>query len=127
MPIEVSYEAGLDALMIQCTGTVVYKDMPVLGNQILSHPDFRKNISQIFDVTQGVLELSTEDLKQVATDFSQIAKILGMNRKLALVVSRDVDFGMMRMYEVFFQPGPHVKIMSFRSMDKAKQWIAPDA
>lgn len=59
----------------------------------------------------------------MADDFSKIGQILGLERKLAIMASRDADFGRMRQYEVFFQSGPDVKVHVFRSLDEAREWL----
>lgn len=125
MPIELEYDPSIHGLYIKATGNIVYTDLPVLAKQLMAHPDFRTNISQLFDCTEGKLDLSTDDLDRIARDFMQVADILGRDRRLALVVSRDVDFGKLRQYEVFFESGPGVEVNIFRSLHDARKWLQP--
>lgn len=123
MSIEVRYDEEHDSIIITVHGVLDRKSGISLRDRILTHQQFRKNINQIFDCSSGKLELTTEDLKVIAAHFNQKSEVLGGNRKLALVVSRDLDFGMMRQYEAFFYTGPEVLVHSFRSLEKAIKWI----
>lgn len=126
MTIKVTYDKDIDSIVIKVTGMANYDDVSALGEQILNIPNFRININQLFDCSEGELDLSFDDIKRIASDFNKIAGHLGYSRKLALVVSRDVDFGMMRQYEVFFNAGPDVSLRSYRSLLDAKEWLKND-
>lgn len=123
MTIEIKYDESLDFIVINVTGKLEHSDLPKLAQDLIDHKNFRTNINQIFDCRNGSLDFTTNELQQIADDFSSIAEVLGLERKLALVVSRDVDFGQMRQYEVFFTPGPSVIIHVFRSLADARIWI----
>ena len=116
MPIEIDYNTELDCMVIKVSGTVAYADLIPMAGALLEHEHFRTNINQLFDCTEGMVELAMEELKLVAKDFMSIADTLGHSRKLALVVTREVDYGRMRQYEVFFGGGPGVQISTFRSL-----------
>ncbi|MHC4872631.1 MAG: hypothetical protein ACYTFY_12385 [Planctomycetota bacterium] len=123
MPFELTYDKEIDAIICKVCGNMTYDEIPALGEALLTHSDFRTNINQLFDCTEGQLEATADELRKTAKDFLKVADVLGLKRKLALAVSRDVDFGMMRMYEVHFQPDPGVQIRSFRSLDEARAWL----
>jgi hypothetical protein len=122
--IEIEYDISLGCIVINATGVIEYSDLPKLAQDLIAHKNFRTNINQIFDCSHGALNFTTNELKKIAYDFSQIDETLGLVRKLALVVSRDVDFGQMRQYEVFFESGPGVLVHVFRSLDDARVWIS---
>lgn len=123
MAIEIEYDGSIDCMVIVATGVLDYSGFPELAKGLLEHSKFRKNIHQLFDCRNGELFLTTDDLKNIANDFSAVADVLGLERKLALVVTRDADFGRLRQYEVFFQSGPGVKTHVFRSLDEARNWL----
>ena len=123
---EVEYDPQVDALVIRVFGRLFYDDLPQIVQQVIDHPGFRININQLFDCTEGELGLSTQDLEHIAEDFTAISDLLGLNRRLALLVSRAVDFGMMRQYEVFFRPGPGVNVRTFRERQAARIWLQSD-
>lgn len=51
----------------------------------------------------------------------------GGKSKAALVVSRDLEFGMSRMYQIMMEGATSSKIAVFRDTDKAKEWIEAGA
>ncbi len=123
MPIVINYDTTIDTIVIKATGRIIYKDILILANGLIAHSNFRMNINQLFDSTEGELDLSTEEVKQISQDFLQISEVLGLKRRLAIAVSRDLDFGMMRMYAVFFEAGPGVEVNIFKSLDEARKWL----
>lgn len=123
MVIAVDYDELIDSMIIKAEGNVGREEICGLRDKILEHPCFRMDINQLFDATECRLELSTEDLEYIAFYYSQKSSELGNNRKLALLVAKDVDYGMMRQYEVFFDSGPTVLVQAFRDPSKAKYWL----
>ncbi len=123
MTIEIEYDESIDCMVIIATDLIEYSAMPQLAEDLIKHQKFRKDINQLFDCSNGELSLTTDELYKIADDISQIGHILGVERKLAIVASRDADFGRMRQYEVFFQAGPGVKVHVFRSLIEAREWL----
>lgn len=126
MAIETTYNEVIDCIVIKIIGTVGYNDILLLRDMIIGHPNFRRDINQLFDCSEGELDLSTSDLENIAFHYMRVSDQLGLDRKLALVVSRDLDYGMMRQYEAFFYSGPNVAVSAFKSLDEAKEWLAID-
>jgi len=123
MPIETKYDSTIDAIVMKATGKITYEDISDLAENLVAHPEFRMNINQLFDNTDGEFDLSTNEIERIAQDFMSISELLGQERRFAVAVSRDVDYGMMRQYEVFFQADPEVEVRGFRSLDEARQWL----
>ena len=126
MKFHIEYDSTIDSLIIEVYGIITCDDLLRLAHQIIEHPQFKTNMNQLFDTTKGELHLSKEDIERIASEFMQLENALGLNRRLALAVTRTVDFGMMRQYEVFFQSGPDVMVKSFKNVDKARAWLKPD-
>lgn len=123
MPLKVTYDEVIDCLVVKATDSIKCDDLLSLRELILNHPKFRQDINQLFECTEGKLDLTTSDLERIASHFSRVADQLGLNRKLALGVSRDFEFGMMRQYEVFFYSGPNVSVRAFKSLSDAREWL----
>lgn len=123
MPIETKYDSTIDVIVMRATGKITYDDISDLAENIVAHPEFRMNINQLFNITDGEFDLSSNEIERIAQDYLSISELLGHERRFAIAVSRDVDYGMMRQYEVFFQAGPGVEIRGFRSLDEARQWL----
>jgi hypothetical protein len=126
MALGITYDDEIDGLVIKVTGTVGREDILLSIDRFLNHPKFRQNINQLFDCTEGDLDFTTQDLESIASYFNTIADQLGHDRKLAIVASRDLKFGMMRQYEAFFDSGPSINICVFRSLSDAREWLMKD-
>ena len=112
MSIDVDYDEQSKCILIKIHNTVGCDEICALRDQLLNHPKFTTNINQIFDATEGQLQLTMEDLQKIASHYSEEVETLGNKRKLALVVSKDLDFARTRQYEAFFDSGPNVLIHS---------------
>ena len=123
MPLKVTYDENIDCLVIKATDSIKYDDLLSLRELILNNPKFRRDINQLFDCTEGKLYLTTEEVERIAYHFSHVADQLGLNRKLALAVSSDLDYGIMRQYEVFFYSGPSVSVCAYKSLSDARDWL----
>ena len=62
-----------------------------------------------------------EDVIRIARFFETYIKN-GANYKAALVVSRDLEYGLSRMYQVAVADLP-AEIGIFRSLEEAKKWV----
>lgn len=123
MDLEVIYDESIDSLIIKSTSNVGPEEIYRLRDQILEHPNFKTNINQLFDSTKGQIDLSATDLQRIASHYQEVGEKLGFDRKLALVVTRDLDFGKMRQYEAYFDSGPDVLVHAFRSLSEAREWL----
>ncbi len=123
MSVEVTYDTSLGCIVIKNNSIAGIEEILSLRDMILSHTNFRTNIGQLFDSTEGQFDLTSDDLMKIADHYKAKSDQLGKNRKLALVVSRDLDFGRARQYEAFFNAGPDVTVQAFRSISEAREWM----
>ncbi len=124
MPIDIDYDAETNCILIKTYEIVDCDEICALRDRLLNHPKFSTNINQIFDSSEGQLVITSEDLINIASHYKEKVDKLGNERKLALVVSKDLDFGRMRQYEAYFDSGPNVLVHSFRNINDAKEWLA---
>ena len=123
MLFRITYDEEIDGFVIKATGTVRREDIILSLDQFLKHPKFRQNINQLFDCTEGNLDLTTQDLISISSYFSSISCQLGHNRKLAIAVCGDLNYGIMRQYEALFDSGPNVSVFVFKSISDARNWL----
>jgi hypothetical protein len=92
--------------------------------------DFYKS-SEYDPYMNALWDLRTADFSKVTTDavhsFVDIVKKYwgqeGKNKKAALVVSSDFDYGIARMYEIPLSLGTSGDIMVFKDYDEAEKWL----
>jgi hypothetical protein len=91
--------------------------------EFLDPPDHSPGMSSIWDFRGSDLSLLTaEDLGRLQGIHS--ASTIGMpQRKTAIVVDRELSFGIARMYEMMLTD-PQVSTRVFRSMPEAEEWVS---
>jgi hypothetical protein len=112
-----------DAVMIhKVTGEITFEEIKSSYKAVLSHPDFQENIRVIWDLRDAdASEIDRQDVIRLARYFETQLK----NRaefKVAVIVSRDVEFGLSRMYQVAAADLP-AKIGIFINLEDAKKWV----
>ena len=81
-------------------------------------------IRVLWDLREARFTLSTSeirDLAEFAKEHSPFAQL-----RMAFVVTRDLEFGLLRMFEVF-REARSVRTAVFRDMEKALAWLAAEA
>lgn len=117
----------MDALMIhKVTGKITFERIKSSYKAVRSHPDFQENMHVIWDLRDAdASEFDRQDVIRLARYFETQLK----NRakfKVAVIVSRDLEYGLSRMYQVAAADLP-AKIGIFINLEDAKKWVTePD-
>jgi hypothetical protein len=124
MPLDVSLDSELDAVVIRATGVVSSAELQLAVGDVLILAGFEPGMNQLFDVSEGGLDLDASNLRELAEFFQApgVRKRLGTGYKLAIVAGRAVDFGVARMYEVF-NTEDAISIQVFYTLKDARIWL----
>jgi len=91
--------------------------------KLYTAPDFQPDMDVLWDLREADLSVfSTVDIELVR-DFVGARWGTGGSSRAALVVSRDVDFGLSRMFEMLLESHTTSKVQVFRDMDEALEWL----
>ena len=91
--------------------------------QIYNSSDFNSNMNVFWDFLEAdFTSLSTEDLS-IFKDYVAMHWGKEGKSKAALVVSDELGFGMLRMFELLMKSKTLNNIVIFKDIDKAKEWI----
>lgn len=115
------YKIDKERRLVVSTGSGVLTLTDIWAHQekLLKDPDFDPSFSQLMDVTQVTgLELSSHDVQSVAGK-----SIFSPNSRQAILVSRDVDFGLARMFEILRGLKGEEGVRVFRDSDDALDWV----
>lgn len=91
--------------------------------RIYSSPDFDPKMNSLWDLRETDLSAFTSAEIETVRDFVSGSWGADENAKSALVVSKEVDFGLSRMYEVMLEDKVSSQVHIFRDYDKALAWI----
>ena len=126
MPVETMIDKKIGLMIRTVTGELIFEEIKSAFEASLINPDFHKNMHVIWDLRNAdASKLHHQDVIRIARYFeSQLKK--RMDYKAALVVSRDLEYGLSRMYQVAVADLP-ATIGIFRRIEDAKKWVtAPD-
>ena len=111
------------AVMIHTiTGKMTFDEIKSSYEAILSHPDFQEEMDAIWDIRDAdASKFDSQDVIKIARYFETQLK----NRaeyKVAVIVSRDLEYGLSRTYQVAAADLP-AKIGIFNNLEEAKIWL----
>jgi len=123
MTIERHIDADTGRVTLTATGPTGFEDLKTALKAMTEAPDFRPGADIIWDFRKVESEaLSADQLREMVAFVAGIADVRGINYKVAIVVERNVDFGLARMYEVFADDLP-CELRVFRDLADAANWM----
>lgn len=125
MPI--SYQIDEEHNLVLTTGSGVITDEDILQhkNRLLSDPNFKPGMRELSDL-RGIERLDvTPDgvMKMVQHDETHAPEVTA--HRLAIVASKDVVYGMARMYQSLTEQIV-VNVRIFRDFEAARAWLEAD-
>ena len=91
---------------------------------IITHPEWKPGLNILMDHRELKIDtLEMAGIQSISRRFKKIGPKLG-DGKLALVMKRDIDFGLARTWEILTAEAVDIAIEVFRSMDEASRWLA---
>jgi len=111
------------AVMIHTvTDEITFEEVKSSYEAILSHPDFQEDMNSIWDIRNAdASKFDRQGVIRLARYFEAQLK----NRaeyKVAVIVSRDLEYGLSRTYQVAAADLP-AKIGIFNNLEEAKKWV----
>lgn len=122
MPISYRIDVEHCLILTTASGTLTDDDIVQHKARIVQDPDFRPGMKELSDIRgvdqlnvtpAGIMEMVNQDAKDSTTVGSH---------QLALVVSKEVAFGMARMYQSLTKPNIET-VGVFRDIDEARVWL----
>jgi hypothetical protein len=117
MPFSMCMEAGV--VIGTCSGVLGLDDAKAGASAVWENPDWRGK-PLVWDFRSAELEFAAPQVRELA-QFILDSQPSPPPPKVAFVTGRDVDFGMVRMFEVF-RAGPSTEVRAFRDYDEALSW-----
>jgi hypothetical protein len=115
-----SYRIDLDErrVLSKACGALSADEIQAHMLALSQDPDFRKDMDQLFDVTEvEKAELTGPDVRRIARDSP-----FGDGSRRAFVVASDVNFGIARMFELLFGDR-HGAVRVYRAAEDAERWL----
>ncbi len=110
------------AMIRTVTGEITFEEIKSSYEASLTHPDFQRDMHSIWDVRGAdASKFDSQDVIRIARYFETQIK----NRaeyKVAVIVSRDLEYGLSKMYQVAAADLP-AKIGIVNNLEEAKKWV----
>ena len=122
MPCSVRLDASTGVLVVAVDGEPSVDEIGEAIEEICRTPEYHRNRRVAWDLRRGgVAHLSTDELQQIAR-FSSEKRADLPRARVALLVGREVDYGVLRMLGVFLSDEP-LEDQVFRDAEAAWAWL----
>lgn len=123
MPISYRIDTEKRMVLTKASGTLTDEDVLALKARLTRDPDFVPGMRELSDC-RGIerLAVTSAGVRAMVQQDQQQARAGGPH-KLALVLSRDVAFGMARMYQSLAESNEQNHVGVFRDIDEARAWL----
>ena len=108
---------------VTTTGQGSAKGIIAFLDAIVSHPLWQPGNTILLDHRKlNIANITVEGIERVSHHFQKIGPQLGSG-KIALVMKKDIDFGIARAWELTTEEDVDMQIGVYRSMDDARMWL----
>jgi hypothetical protein len=120
MPIETRIDSAAGLRTHIVSGEMDFDALSSTLEGVYSDPDFLPDLNVLWDLRDAILTVfSSGDVSRVV----DVVKGNWTGARAALVVGRDADFGMARMYELQHDTSSSGEVRVFRDFEEATAWV----
>lgn len=111
--------------LLTASGPITGKDIIQALQDLVQDPDFKPDIDSIWDFRSVTTRLiDAQEITDLINFIRTVQEKRGRNYRVAILVSRDMDYGLARMFEVHSQNLPF-QVRIFEDLEQARSWLNP--
>ena len=120
--MDIAFDPGTDRVVVRMSGKLTFADVANAYRAMIDHAEFRPGMQALwrFEDVEGPA-LSSEEIRDVVS-IQQETKSRRGPARVAIFVERDLDFGIVRVYEALAGSVP-IDVRGFRDLDEATGWL----
>ncbi|GMR08078.1 MAG: hypothetical protein BMS9Abin26_1083 [Gammaproteobacteria bacterium] len=123
MTIDTNVDPGTGIITYSVTGCPSYEEFLAAIASRFEHPDFRLDMNVLWDLREAnFTTLETSTLRQIAEFIKLKYDSHYAEHKAALVASKNLEYGLCRVYAVYANILPS-QIRVFRTLEDAHGWF----
>ena len=125
MQLNIALEPEIGLSRVTVRGDVRLSDFPAVLHQLWSNAEYIKTTISIWDFSESDIKLGFEEVAELS-DFVKKNKNMRGPNTIAIVASRDLEFGIGRMFGAFsgaMENKDAYKVSVFRNQEHAKAWL----
>jgi len=119
MPFSVRFEPDADLVVATCSGTLKMNDARLAAAVLWDNPEWSGK-PVIWDLRSAQLDVRGSEVREIAKFILERQPAIPPSR-VAFVTGRDVDFDLVRMFQVIRQH-PSTQVEVFRDYEEAISW-----
>jgi hypothetical protein len=120
MPCDCEIDLARGLVKVRAWGVLTPADVMATRSKFTTHPAFRSDWSQLYDLREVTNIAATGSAIQEVAD----ASVFGPGSRRAFVAPRDESFGLSRMFATYREiAGGREQIEVFRSIEEAEKWL----
>ncbi|MCM8526567.1 MAG: hypothetical protein NE327_08635 [Lentisphaeraceae bacterium] len=123
MRFEISYVEDGNYLLVEITGGANLDLLKEMVSKAMEHPSWHSSIPALVDFRGfSAKGLSSDDVYELSELCKSLRGVLG-DGGCALVMSKELDFGLARMWQMMTESHVDMEIEIFKDIDEAKEWL----
>jgi len=122
--ISVDVQPSEQRVVLTCRDDLVSDDIVAALERVYADPQFAYGMNVLCDLRDARPDLTAGDIRRIVDFVSRNREARGAGRS-AVVASRDVDYGMARIAQVYLEP-LGVELAVFRDMQQAARWLGAE-
>ncbi|MGE0042474.1 MAG: hypothetical protein AB7H88_08415 [Vicinamibacterales bacterium] len=88
-------------VLIVVSATASLRDFVDALHEYQQRPEFRAGMDALWDLTDAALDISADQVREAVAVYGELLEERGTGHRVAYVVAREVDYGVLRMYEAY--------------------------
>ncbi len=104
------------------SGVFTVQDAIAFNREIVQDPNYRLGLNRFIDMRVANLEAPSDEIRKIAGDAISKRDAIEGHRKGAVLVDRNLEYGLMRMLGAMIDQ-TQSEVRPFRRLDEAMAWL----
>ena len=109
-------------IFIKWSGAVTAQDIIAFNRELAQDSDYRSGLNRLVDLRRTKIEATSDGFKEMVREVISDRDASEGDRKGAMLIGRDFEYGLMRMVGTMTDQ-THSVVRPFRRLDEAMAWL----
>ncbi len=111
-----------DCIFEKWSGVVMAHEIIAFNRELAQDPDYRLGLNRLVDMRGVTIEAPSDEISEMATEAIKKRDASEGQRKGAILVDRDLEYGLVRMFDAMSDL-TQSEVRPFRRLDEAMAWL----
>ncbi len=118
---DIEINCAKNIAVVTWSGDLTMSAFLTFTKEFLEHPDFRKDLDRLYDFRDAKIDLQSDQFRTIYKALQDDDAVHG-KRKVAFLVAKNFDFGLMRMFSSIADR-LSADMAVFRDRNEANTWL----